>query len=82
MSQRTADIRSGEAFGRVIADVRRARKMTQENLAEDAGVSRSYLSQVESGRTTRLLDMMLRLLRALDAKVYIVFDDGETNGEP
>ena len=82
MAQRTADIRSGEAFGRVIADIRRTRKMTQADLAEDAGVTRSYLSLVESGRTTRLLDMVLRLLRTLNARVYIVFDDEETNGEP
>jgi transcriptional regulator with XRE-family HTH domain len=75
MTQRTADVRSGEAFGRVIADIRRTKKMTQADLAENAGVSRAYLSMVESGRTTRLLDMTLRILRILNARIYIVFDD-------
>ena len=83
MAQRTADIRSGEAFGQVIADIRSARGLTQADLAEQSGATRSYLSHVETGRTTRLLDMMLRILRVLNARVYIVFDDGKevTDGE-
>ncbi len=81
MAKRTADIRSGQAFGQVIADIRSARGLTQTELAEQSGVTRSYLSHVETGRTTRLLDMMLRILRVLNARVYIVFDVGEDDGE-
>lgn len=82
MVKRTADIRSGDAFGRVIADIRSSRGLTQTDLAERAAVSRSYLAHVESGRTTRLLEMMLRILRVLGARVYIVFDDEVTDGQP
>lgn len=77
--ERRADIRSGEAIGRVIADIRRARGLTQSGLAERSGVTRTYLSHIETGRTSRLLEVLLRTLRALDARVYIVFDDEVTN---
>lgn len=81
MAKQTADIRSGEAFGHVIAEIRRTKGLTQTELAEQSGVARSYLSHVESGRTTRLLEMTLRILRVLNARIYIVFDDPDDGVE-
>ncbi len=39
-------------LGRVLARLRRARKLTQEQMATVAGVHRSYLARMEGGLVT------------------------------
>lgn len=77
--QREWTIRSGADIGRTIADIRAASAMTQQELAETAGVSRDYVAQIESGRTSRILDHMVRILRRLGATVTVTFEipDGD-----
>jgi len=79
MQQRQATVRAGEDFGRAISEVRRAKGLTQADLAETSGLSRSYLASLESGRTSRLLEHYLRVLRRAGAEVIVVFDaaDGD-----
>ncbi len=76
MSQRW-NVRSGEDFGRAIGDLRRAKGMTQAQLAESGGLTRSWLARLEAGHSTPVLDHLLRLLRRLGATITItVGDDG------
>lgn len=70
-------VRSGEDFGRAIAGLRRARGLTQRELAEQGGLSRPWLAKLESGRSTPVLDHLLRLTRRLGATVSITFDGGD-----
>ncbi len=58
-------------LGRAVAGVRQARELTQEQLAEQAGVDRSYLARLEGGATTLLLERALRALRRMGARVTI-----------
>ncbi len=74
-STRTWVVRSGADFGRAIADIRVARGMTQAQLASSAGMERPYLAKIETGRSVRLLEHVLRILRRLGATVTITLGD-------
>jgi transcriptional regulator with XRE-family HTH domain len=87
MSQKSGDspdaptwtISSGEDLGRAIAEIRRRQGLTQEAFAAEVGLQRAYLAQIESGRSVRLLEHLLRVLRRAGATVTITLnsDDGE-----
>lgn len=69
-------IRAGADLGVAIAEARRAAGLTQVELAERAGLDRTYLARLEAGLSVLLLDRTLRLLRRLDATVVVTFPDG------
>ncbi len=75
MSTRSWTIRSAQDFGNVIAQIRRERGMTQEAFAETGGLSRAWLAKLETGRTSRSLEHLLRLLRRLGASVTVTVED-------
>lgn len=76
MTKRIA-VRTGGDLGRAIAEVRRDRGLSQAELAEYSGLSAAYLSKIESGRTSSVLEHALRVLRRLGVKLTIeVSDDG------
>lgn len=72
-------ISSGEDLGHAIAEIRGRRGLTQREFAAQAGLSRAYLAQIEAGRSVRLLEHLLRVLRRSGATVTITLgaDDGE-----
>jgi len=53
------------ALGKVIRHVRKARQMTQEALAFESGVNRTYLSQIERGLQNPTVETLFKLTRAL-----------------
>jgi transcriptional regulator with XRE-family HTH domain len=53
-------------FGQVVRRCREARGLSQEALADLAGVSRSFLSEVERGTASPSLDTMQKLADALN----------------
>ena len=57
------------ALGNQLRAVRRKRKLTQESLAERAGMDRSYLSGIELGKHNVPLDTICRLAWALGMDV-------------
>jgi transcriptional regulator with XRE-family HTH domain len=67
-------VRSGEDLGRAVAEIRVARALSQRALAEEAGLSRTWLAKLETGRSAVVLDHLLRLLRRLGATVTITFE--------
>lgn len=56
-----------------MAEVRRTRGLTQAELAERTGIQRSYVASLESGRTNRLIEHLLRTLRRLGAEVTVTW---------
>jgi transcriptional regulator with XRE-family HTH domain len=70
-------VRSGEDLGRAIAEIRHERGLTQAQLAEAVGVSRGYLAQLETGKSGRLLNLLVRLLRRLGADITVSFRAGD-----
>lgn len=77
MAQRNWSVRSGEDMGRAIAGIRHERGLTQAELAAQGGLSRNWLAKLEAGRSTPVLDHLLRLLRRLGATVTITFEDSD-----
>lgn len=56
-----------------IRDLRKARGLTQEQLAEKAGLSRSHLSEIETGAAppnTLRLEAIARALRVTTAELF------------
>jgi len=65
-------VRSPEDLGRALAGARAARGLTQQALAEQTGIGRSYLAELESGAASPMvIDRLLRALRRTGATVTI-----------
>jgi transcriptional regulator with XRE-family HTH domain len=77
VARRTWTVHSGEDLGRALADIRQRRGLTQAELAERSGLSRSYLAKIEAGRSVSLLEHVLRVLRRLGATVTVPFEDAD-----
>ncbi len=60
----------GQAFGRVLAKTRIRAGLSQEQLAHEAGVHRTYISLLERGRYKPSLTTVFKLARALDMPPY------------
>jgi transcriptional regulator with XRE-family HTH domain len=59
-----------EIFAANLRRARHARGLSQEALAADADVNRRYLSDIEQGRTSVGLDIMVRLATILGIEPY------------
>ena len=55
-------------FGGVIGGLRRSRGLSQEELADRAGVHRTYISQLERGLKSPTLAVLMKLGAALNVK--------------
>lgn len=53
------------AFGSVLRELRKRQLLSQEKLAFEAGLDRTYISLLEVGQRSPSLDTMLALSRAL-----------------
>jgi len=53
-------------FGKIIAGLRQAAQISQEELADRAGIHRTYVSQMERGLKSPTIVVLLKLSKALD----------------
>ncbi len=60
---------TGDALGKVIAKSREKLGISQEKLAERAGVHRTYVSQLERGLKSPTLDILSKISLGLDIKL-------------
>ena len=70
MNQQTqgdAQLTIEEAFGSTLQDLRKARKLSQEQLGFESGFHRTYISQLERGRKSPSLKTIFQLAAALKA---------------
>lgn len=74
-----AVIRSSADLGRALATMRKRRRLSQAQVAELLGVDRSYVTKIERGHSSPLLDLMLSALVDLGGTLTVEFDEG-TNG--
>jgi DNA-binding XRE family transcriptional regulator len=65
-------VRSFTELMDALRDVRRSdSSITQQQLADRVGVSRSYVADLETGRSNRLIDLTFDVLRALDLELVV-----------
>jgi DNA-binding XRE family transcriptional regulator len=67
-----------ELIGHRLAEVRRARGLTQQDIADRMGVTKGRVSQIEQGRISGH-DVLARFAAALGGRLHqaIYFDDGD-----
>lgn len=68
---RTMLVRSAGDLGAAVAEARRLKGLTQEQLAAQSGIERTYLARLEAGASVLLLNRCLQLLRRLGAEVIV-----------
>jgi transcriptional regulator with XRE-family HTH domain len=62
------------AFGRRIRDLRKARGLSQEDLAERAGLHRTYVGGIERGERNPSLVNIGQIAQALGVTVHELFE--------
>jgi len=70
------------ALGRIICNLRRAAGISQETLAERAGLHRTYVSQLERGIKSPTITVLLKISQALNTPLSDIVRslERETNG--
>lgn len=53
-------------IGKAISKKRQEKRLTQQMLADTAGLSRNYISDIENGRYTPSVDALSRLAKCLE----------------
>jgi transcriptional regulator with XRE-family HTH domain len=62
-------------IGRIVLKARHEREMGQDTLALKAGISRTMLSYIETGRRTPSIEMLEKIAAALEYKLNISFEE-------
>ena len=60
------------AFGKRVREVRKAKGLSQEKLAEMAGIDRSYMGNIERGEKNITLKKIYEICDALDIDIKIL----------
>ena len=71
----TFTVRTGSDLGKALSETRRARGVTQVQLAEELGFDQAYLARLERGHSVQLLDRVVRALRELGAEISVTIPD-------
>lgn len=66
-------------IGQRLQEARKAKGMTQQDVADKSGVARTTVSKIEAGRFNAGVDIVDKLARAMDASLDIVPAEGEEN---
>lgn len=66
------------AVGRRIKTVRQGKELTQDQLAEQVGLSPKYISGIERGVENPTMDNLIRLAKVLGVEPYDLFLFGES----
>ena len=76
MPSSAPDVRAEVDVGERLRDIRRLRRATLKTIADRAGVSESFLSQVERGRASASIASLRRIAGALGVSVADLFEPG------
>lgn len=61
-------------FGLKIKELRKQKSYSQEQLANLASINKSYISQIENGKTEVSLEIMNKLANALEIEIDKLFE--------
>lgn len=71
-----------EKLGGLVNEIRKKQKMTLKTLAKKTGLSISFLSQLERGKSSATLNSLKKISLALDVSPGIFFEDQQDDLEP
>jgi len=71
MAGRTTTARSARDLGEIVRRARRARGLTQAHLADELGITRQYLSELENGVDNLYVTRLFEVLDELDVTVRL-----------
>jgi len=74
--------RTKELLGARIKELRKAKKLSQEELAELVGIEPRHMSRIEVGNSYPSLDRLERIAKALDADLRDFFDFAHLETRP
>ena len=66
-----------EKLGRTIVNLRRAKGYSQEAFANEAGIDRRYMSDIENGKRNISIDILDRVCNKLGMKISELFVEVE-----
>ena len=72
--RKTVDKKFIKALGSRLAEVRKQKNVTQEQLAEDANLSLSQIARIETGVINTSVNNIYIIAKALDVQPKILFD--------
>jgi transcriptional regulator with XRE-family HTH domain len=64
-----------QEFGKRLAQMRKDRKISQEQLAELSGLNRPYISGIEQGKRNVSLEVIVSLAKALGIQTKELFEE-------
>jgi transcriptional regulator with XRE-family HTH domain len=64
-----------QKFGKKIKELRKAKKMSQENLAFEADLDRTYINSIENGKRNVSLVNIEKIAKALKVNLKNLFDE-------
>ncbi len=65
------------AFGKRVKELRLQKGISQEKLANIAGVDRTYMTQVENGKRNLTIEKIRQICKGLDITLGQFFDNDE-----
>ena len=60
-------------FGKILRDIRKRKKLTMKELAENIGVSESLISQIETDKVSPAIDTLLKITDELNTDIEHLF---------
>lgn len=69
------------AIGERIAELRKAKNLSQQKFSYEAEIERSYLTHVEKGRKNISIDTLIKITDALGISLKDFFNEGAFSGK-
>lgn len=66
---------TGEKFGRRLKEIRETEGMSTQRLADEVGVSKNYISNLESGQRVPSFDVLISMINTLDTSADLLVRD-------
>lgn len=63
------------AFGEAVREARKSKKLSQEQLADRAGLHRTYIGMIERGEKNITLSNISKIAKALDVSMSELFNN-------
>lgn len=64
-----------ELLGHRLKEIRKRKELTQETVAELAGITAQHISNIENGKTKVSMDTFIKILKVLNVSADVILSD-------